>query len=138
METQTSTFKRVRPSRPALWTGRILTILLALFMTFDGAMKLVKPDPVIKATVQMGYPVSTISGIGIALLICTVLYLIPQTAVLGAALLTAYLGGAVASQVRAQAPAFQLIFPVLFAVLIWVSVLLREPRLRTVFPIRGT
>jgi hypothetical protein len=99
-------------------------------------MKLVKPEPVVKATVQMGYPADTISGIGVALLICTALYLIPQTAVLGAALLTAYLGGAVASQVRIGASAFSLAFPVMFCVLIWVSLLLRERRLRALFPIR--
>ena len=135
METQTPP-RPLAPSKPALWTGRILTILLALFMIMDGAMKLVKPEPVVKATAQLGYPTTAITGIGIALLICTALYLIPQTAALGALLLTAYLGGAVASQVRIGASPFSLLFPVIFCVLIWVSLLLRESRLRTVLPLR--
>jgi hypothetical protein len=136
METLTRTLTRTGPSKAALRTGWSLTILLALFMTMDGVMKLVKPEPVVKAAVQMGYTVSTLAGIGVVLLICTALYLIPQTAVLGAALLTAYLGGAVASQVRIGASPFSLLFPILFCVLIWVSLLLRESRLRVVFPVR--
>src|SRR5258708_28648311 len=79
----------------------------------DGGMKLFKPPFVIEATARLGYRESTIVGIGVTLLVCTVLYLIPRTAVLGAILLTAYLGGVVASNARAAPPVFQLGFPIL-------------------------
>ena len=75
---------------PAVWAGRILSGLPALFLVVDGAMKLVKPDVVVKGTVELGYPESVIFPLGVVLLSCTLLYLIPQTAVLGAILLTGY------------------------------------------------
>jgi hypothetical protein len=75
-----------------IWTGRILSGLVTAFLVMDGAMKLAKPAFVVQATVQLGYPESTIVGIGITLLVCTLLYVIPRTAVLGAVLLTGYLG----------------------------------------------
>jgi hypothetical protein len=123
--------------RWVLWTGYVLSTLLTLFMAFDGVMKLVQPEAVMKASAQLGYPASCTAGIGIALLICTVLYAVPQTAVLGAISLTGYLGGAVASQVRIGASWISLFFPFLFAVLIWVSLLLRDRRLRAVLPLRS-
>ena len=83
------------------WTGRILTALTALFMLLDGVMKIVQPHQVLEANSRLAYPVSTLSGIGITLIACTLIYLIPRTAALGAILLTGYLGGAVASNVRA-------------------------------------
>ena len=116
-----------------IWTGRILTALTALFMLLDGVMKIVKPPQVLQANVRLAYPVSTLSGIGIALLACTVIYLIPRTKLLGAIFLTGYLGGAVASNVRAASGWFETIFPVLFAALIWCGVLLRDRRLRSLF-----
>src|SRR5215470_12618944 len=88
-------------SKGMLWTGRVLSALPALFLLFDGAMKLVKPAPVVKATVEFGYTESVILPLGVVLLVCTVLYLVPRTAILGAILLTGYLGGAVATPVRA-------------------------------------
>ena len=100
-----------------LWTGRTLSFLPALFLLLDAAMKLVKPDVVVKATVELGFPEGVIVGLGIVLLACTVLYLIPQTAVLGAILLTAYLGGAVATHVRVSAGLFPVSFAVVFGVL---------------------
>ena len=87
-------------SKAARWTGWVLSMLPALFLFVDGAMKLVKPAAVVDATVQLGYPESVILPLGVVLLVCTVLYLIPRTAVLGAILLTGYLGGAVATHVR--------------------------------------
>lgn len=113
-----------------LWTGRVLSGIAGAFFLFDAVMKLVKPEPVVKATLQLGYPESTIVGIGIALLLCTVLYLIPRTSVLGAVLLTAYLGGAVASNVRASTPVFNIIFPVIFACIVWGALCLRDGRVR--------
>lgn len=121
-------------SKASLWTGRIMSGLVGLFLLFDGVMKLVKPEPVVTATVDLGYPESAITGIGIALLASTVLYLIPRTAVLGAILLTGYLGGAVATHVRVEQGAFSVLFPVLFGVLLWGGLYLRSPRLQALIP----
>src|SRR4051794_32992914 len=101
-------------SKSALWTGYILSGLSILFMLFDGVMKLIKPAAVVTATVQLGYPESVITDIGIALLVSTVLYAIPRTSVLGAILLTGYLGGATATHVRMGGPLFNIVFPAIF------------------------
>src|SRR6516162_6941625 len=106
-------------SKAMLWTGRILGLLPALFLLVDGVMKLVKPEPVVEATVKLGYPESVIFGLGIVLLTCTILYLIPRTAFLGAILLTGYLGGAVASHLRAGDGPFPVLFPAVFGALLW-------------------
>ena len=100
-------------SKKRLWAGRIISALPALFLLMDGVMKLVKPAPVVEATVRLGYPESVILGLGIVLLACTVLYLIPTTSVLGAILLTGYLGGAVATHVRVGEGLFPVLFPVM-------------------------
>jgi hypothetical protein len=115
-----------------IWAGRILTALSVLFLLMDGGMKLFKPPFVVEATVRLGYPESTIVGIGVMLLVCTVLYVIPRTAVLGAILLTGYLGGAVASNVRAETLLFNVVFPVLFGVVVWASLVLRDKRLESI------
>lgn len=130
--------KSFRPvSKGALWTGRVLSFLPALFLLFDGAMKLVKPDPVVKATVEMGFSETVILPLGIVLLVCTVLYLVPSTAVLGAILLTGYLGGAVATHVHAGHGWFQTLFPVIFGALLWGGLVLRDRRLRSLVPWRS-
>jgi hypothetical protein len=85
----------------------------------------------------MGFPVSTIPLIGAVLLLCTAIYLIPRTAVLGAVLLTGYLGGAVASQLRVSSPTFETLFPVIFGVLIWAALFLRDARLSAFFFLRA-
>jgi hypothetical protein len=118
------------PSKAQLWAGLILSGFTSLFLLFDGVMKLVKPAPVVKATLQLGYPESAIAGIGIALLVSTLLYLIPRTAIFGAILLTGYLGGAVATHVRVSASWFNILFPVVFGALIWTGLLLRDRRLQ--------
>lgn len=118
-----------------LWAGRIMSALPALFLLVDGAMKLVKPEPVVKATVELGYPESVIFGLGIVLLACTVLHLIPQTAVLGAILLTGYLGGAVATHVRVGAGLFPISFPIVLGALLWGGLVFRDDRLRNVIPL---
>ena len=115
-----------------IWASRILTALPVLFLLMDGGMKLFKPPFVVEATARLGYPESTIVGIGVTLLVCTVLYLIPRTAFLGAILLTAYLGGAVASNVRAGTPLFNMVFPMLFGVMAWASLVLRDKRLESI------
>jgi DoxX-like family len=118
-------------SRRMIWSGRILTALAALFMLLDGAMKIVKPPQVLEANVRLAYPLSALSGIGITLIACTLIYLIPWTSTLGAVLLTGYLGGAVASNVRVGSGWFETIFPVLFAAMIWCGLWLRDRRLRS-------
>jgi len=118
-------------SKKTLWAGRILSALPALFLLVDAIMKLVKPAPVVTATVALGYPESVIRPLGIVLLICTVLYLIPRTAVLGAILLTGYLGGAVATHVRIGSGAFPLVFPVILGTLLWGGLYLRDEWLRS-------
>ena len=117
-------------SKPLLWTGRVFSGLAILFFLFDGVMKLVKPAVVVSSTVALGYPENEIVGIGIAVLACTILYAIPRTSVLGAILLTGYLGGAIASKVRIEAPLFDVVFALVFAAFIWGGLYLREPRLR--------
>jgi hypothetical protein len=124
-------------SKASLWTGRVISGLVVLFMLFDGISKVMKAQQVIDATVRIGFPVTTIVGIGITLLACTVLYVIPNTSILGAILLTAYLGGATAAQVRAGSPVFETVFPIIFGVLVWLGVYLREPRLRALVPLRS-
>lgn len=124
-------------SNVSLWAGRIMTALPVAFMLFDGIAKLMKPDFVVKATLELGYPESTLIGIGLVLLVSTVLYMVPHTTVLGAVLLTGYLGGAVASHVRVGNPIFtHELFPVYLAILLWGGLYLREPRLRMLFPLR--
>lgn len=113
-----------------LWAGRIMSGLAALFLLWDGAMKLLKPAVVVKATRDLGYPESDIVGIGLVLLACTVLYLIPRSSILGAILLTGYLGGAIASQVRAEASWFNVVFPFVFACLVWGGLWLRDVRVQ--------
>src|SRR5262245_1430938 len=124
-------------SKTRLWAGRIMSALPALFLLVDGAMKVVKPEPVVKATVELGYAETVILSLGVVLLTCTILYLIPQTAVLGAILLTGYLGGAVATHVRAGQGPFEILFPVVFGALLWGGLVLRDDRLSTLIPLRN-
>jgi hypothetical protein len=123
-------------SRKRLWTGRALTGLSGAFFIFDGGMKLFKPPVVVQATIQLGYPESTIVGIGAALLVSTLLYLIPRTSILGAILVTGYLGGAVASNVRAEQPAFNIVFPVICACTAWGGLWLRDRQLEQLLPLK--
>jgi hypothetical protein len=123
-------------SKTRLWAGRILIGLPALFLLVDGIMKLIKPAPVVEATVRLGYPENVILPLGIILTACTILYLIPRTSVLGAILLTGYLGGAIATHVRVSESLFSIIFPVIFGVLIWGGLYLRDNRLRGLIPVR--
>ncbi|CAN5700308.1 DoxX family protein [soil metagenome] len=117
-------------SAKRLWTGRVLSGLASAFLLFDGGAKLLKATPVIDAMTRLGYPQSTIVGIGTVLLACTILYVIPRTAVLGAVLLSAYLGGAVATNLRVGGPVFPIVFPILFGFVLWAGLYLRDARLR--------
>jgi len=122
-------------SKGALWGGRIMSWLPALFLLVDGIMKLFKPAPVVEATVKLGYSESVIVPLGTVLVLCTILYLIPRTVVLGAILLTGYLGGAIATHVRAGEGLFSISFPIIFGVLLWGGLYLRDNRLRTLIPL---
>src|SRR6266481_1615011 len=125
-------------SRKRLWAGRIMTALPVLFLLIDGAAKLAKPAPVVEGTVKLGYPETVIIPLGIVLLTCTILYVIPRTSVLGAILLTGYLGGAVATHVRVGDPLFtHVLFPVYLGVLIWGGLYLRDTWLRSLIPLRS-
>jgi DoxX-like family len=124
-------------SKGSLWAGRIISGLLVLFLIFDGITKAIKMPQVVEATVRVGFPEGTIVGMGIALLVSTALYVIPQTSVLGAILLTGYLGGATATNVRAGTGVFNASFPIIFGVLVWIGLYLRESRLRTLIPLRS-
>lgn len=124
------------PSKGLLWTGRVLYILTILFLLFDVYGKFAKPVQVTDTFVRLGLPISTSVTIGVVLAVCTVLYVIPRTAVLGAILLTGYLGGAVAIQLRAGSSTFETLFPVPFGIVAWLAIYLRDSELRRIFPIR--
>jgi len=123
-------------SRGMLWTGRALSGLTVLFMLFDAVGKFMMPPYVVDACARLGIPVSQAASIGVLLLVSTIIYAIPRTDVLGAVLLTGYLGGAVAIQMRAGSPTFETVFPVIFGVVLWAGVYLRDCKVRAVFPVR--
>ena len=131
------TVESVSVSTASLWAGRVLSGLLVLFLIFDGVGKAIKLPQVVEATVRLGFPESTIVGIGTVLLVLTALYVIPQTSVLGAILLTGYLGGATATNVRIGSAIFNTCFPVIFGVLVWIGLYLRDSRLRAIIPLRS-
>ncbi len=108
-----------------------------LFLLFDSAGKLLQVQPVIDGTLQLGYPRDSVFSLGVILLSCVVAYAVPRTSVLGALLLTGYLGGAVATHVRVQNPLFShVLFPTYVAALLWGGLILRDARLRVLLPIR--
>jgi sorbitol-specific phosphotransferase system component IIC len=123
-------------SAVTVWTGRILSTLVALFLVFDGLMKVIKEPHVIAASAELGYSAHAIVGIGATLLACTLLYTIPRTRVLGALLLTAYLGGAVDANVRAGHPFLESVFPIIFGALTWSGLFLRDPQLLEMISLR--
>ena len=112
-----------------LWTGRVITGLVLLFLAFDAVTKILRVAPVVEATTQLGIPASAVLGIGVLLLVCTAAYAVPPTSVLGAILLTGYLGGATAIHVRAESGVFPIAFSVGTGLLVWIGLVLREPRL---------
>ncbi len=111
------------------WAGVIVSGLAILFLAFDGVTKMIRVAPVVTASEKLGIPPHAILGVGVVLVACTALYAIPQTAVLGAVLLTGYLGGAAAIHLRAGSGLFPIAFSVAFGVLVWAGLVLREPRL---------
>lgn len=119
-----------------LWTGRVLSWFAILFMLFDSVIKFVKPPMVIQTTVnELGYAEHHILPMGILALVCTILYIIPKTSVLGAILMTGYLGGAIATHLRVDNPLFShMLFPVYVGLMIWGGLWLRNPKLRELVP----
>ncbi len=125
-------------SKTKLWAGRIMSGLVIAFMLFDGGIKVINAAPAVEGTARLGYPVSVVVPLGIIVLICTVLYAIPRTAILGAILLTGFLGGAISSNVRVSNPLFGYILaPVYVAVLLWGGLYLRDERVRALIPLRS-
>jgi hypothetical protein len=122
--------------KTTLWAGRIISALALLFLIFDSVIKVLNLAPAVEATTQLGYPASLVIGIGILELACLAIYVIPRTSVLGAILLTGYLGGAIATQLRAGSALFSVVFPIIVGVLIWGGLFLREDRLRALIPLR--
>jgi hypothetical protein len=122
-------------SKTTSWSGRVLAGLVILFMIFDGTIHLLTPQPVVAAFAQLGFPLHLSVGIGILELACTALFAIPRTSILGGLLLTGYYGGAIATQVRAEAAWFPSIFPALMGALLWTSVALRDSRVRALLTV---
>jgi hypothetical protein len=120
-------------SKKMLWTGYNISALPVIMLLFSGVMKLAKPAPVVEGFVRLGYPESLALGIGIVEIACVIVYVIPRAAVLGAILLTGYLGGATATHVRIGEPFFM---PIILGVLVWGGLFLRDARLRALLPLR--
>ena len=119
-------------SKGALWAGRIISLLPVLMFIFSGVMKLLKPAPVLVEFERLGYPAKLTIVIGIIELACTVLYIIPRTTILGAILLTAYMGGATATHVRIGD---LFLIPVVLGIMVWLGLYLRDARLRPLMPL---
>jgi hypothetical protein len=125
-------------SKKGVWVGRVLSGLVVLFLIPDGIFKVVKPAPVVEAFAHVGLPLTLANTLGIILLLCTAIYVFPRTSVLGAILLTGYLGGAVATHLRVGDPLFShILFPTYLGVLLWLGLYLRDSRLRALIPLRS-
>jgi len=125
-------------SNAAVWTGRVISGLLIVFLLADGAMKLVPLDVVLQTHEQLAIPGHLARTLGVLTIVCTLLYAIPRTAVLGAILLTGYLGGAMAIHLRAGSPVFtHLLFGLYLGLMAWGGLYLRDQRLRALIPLSG-
>jgi hypothetical protein len=122
-------------SKKMLWTGYGITVLAVGMLLFSATMKLMKPQAVVQEFTRLGYSENVILAIGLVELVCTILYFIPRTSVLGAVLLTAYLGGATATHLRIADP---FIPPIIAGVLVWAGLYLRDLRVRALLPLRAT
>ena len=126
------------PSSAQRWAGRVLSSTAVLFLLFDSTGKLLRVQPVMDGTIRLGYSPDIVFGLGVTLLMCVAAYLIPRTSVLGALLLTGYLGGAVATHVRVGNPLFtHVLAPTYVAALLWGGLVLRDSRLRAFMPWRN-
>jgi DoxX-like protein len=125
-------------SRKAVLCGRALSGLAIAFLLMDSVVKFLKPAPVIASSAQLGFPERLIGVLGVVLLACTALYAWRRTAVLGAVLLTGYLGGAVCTHLRVGDPLFShVLFPTYLGAMLWAGLWLRDPRLRSLLPLRA-
>ena len=118
------------------WAGRIVSGAVALFMVFDAVSKLLQVPAVVKAQAMLGWPEDQGRLLGVVLVACTVVYVVPRSSILGAILLTAYLGGATAAQARIESANF--LFSVVMGVLVWAGLFLRNERLRSLVPLQRT
>lgn len=126
-------------SKGRLWTGRVMSGLAILFMLSDSIFKFIAPPEVVDGTVILGYAEHHLVPIGILGLVSTLLYIIPRTSILGALLLTAYFGGAIATHFRLDNPLFShILFPVYLAILVWGGLWLRNENLRRLVPFQDT
>ena len=133
-KTMQATTPPMAVSKAARWTGWVMSVLPCLLLVFSAVMKLVHPPPLDEGFTHLGLPVSLAFGLGILELGCTVVYLIPRTAVLGAILLTGYLGGAILTHLRVGDPYYT---QIILGVVIWGGLYLRDSRLRALIPFRG-
>ena len=120
-------------SKKLVWIGWVLSVLPVLLLVFSAVVKLMRSTPVVEGFQKLGFPETTIVPIGITELLCAVIYVIPQTSVLGAILVTAYLGGATVTQLRAGE---SILAPIICGVVVWLGLFLRDPRLRDLLPLR--
>ncbi len=118
------------------WAGRTISALAVLFLLFDSVVKALRLAPAVEATTQLGYPEHLTLGLGLVELACLVAYVLPRTSVLGAILLTGYLGGAVATHVRIGSPLFSVLFPIIIGGLLWGGLAVRDSQLRGLMPPR--
>ncbi len=124
-------------SKGMLWTGRVMSWLPALMLLMSGVMGIAPPDSMREETAKSGFPVSAMMPLGVITIASVLLYLYPRTAVLGAILLTGYLGGAVCLHVFNGDPLGQMLFPVLFGAVLWGGLVVRDARLRSLLPWRS-
>ena len=125
------------PSPKLLWTGRIFSGLIAAFLTFDATIHLMRPAPVVEAFAKLNFPLRLAVPLGVIELVCVLLYVIPRTSILGAILLTGYLGGAVAIQLPTGNSLFgEILFPIYVGVIVWGAIFLRDEKLRALIPWR--
>lgn len=117
------------------WTGYGLSIFASLFLAFDSVIKVIQHIEAVRPTTQLGYAANLVQPLGIIELVCLLFYIIPQTALLGAVLLTGYLGGAIATHVRNGSDTFSMVFPLIIGALVWGGLFLRDAKLRALFPI---
>jgi DoxX-like family len=122
--------RTVSYANTTIWTGRVSSALAVLFLVFDGVIKVMVLPPVVDSFAQLGYATELAVGIGVLELLCIAVYVLPRTSVLGAVLLTGYLGGAIASHVRADSELFSLVFPIIIGALLWGGLYLRDARVR--------
>jgi hypothetical protein len=125
----------VGAAKTTLWTGRIISGLAIAFLALDCIIKVLNLPPAVEATTQLGYAASLVVTIGLIELVCLALYAFPRTSVLGALLLTGYLGGALATQLRAESALFSLAFPLIIGAMLWGGLFLRDQRLRVFLPL---